>query len=149
MQFPTPESISGCELYMSKEEGVNYQVKSALDFCLSDSALLDEVYLVDFHRLTVMFAQLQSTYWKNQESQKHVLEFFAQITLSKECDLYIGFKTGVAEICGIASYSKDELLISDIVSLRDDINMKHTFVSTLLDKFNTIEPSYTTVITSN
>ncbi|WED29202.1 hypothetical protein L3V77_17360 [Vibrio sp. DW001] len=97
-----------------------------------DESLIDDVFLVDFHRLTVMFAQLQSSFWSDKSDQNYVLEFFAQIALSQDHNLYVGFKDGQATVCGMATMSEHTLLISDLVSLKNDQTVIEHFVSKLV-----------------
>ncbi|MDB1126198.1 flavodoxin [Vibrio algarum] len=116
VDFPTPESILGRDLYIEREKSTQYRELASLNTEHQIESVLDEVYLVDFHRLTIMFAQLQSKFWLETKEQNHVLEFFAQIVLSESHDLYVGFKSTHAIICGIATRSNQELLISDLIS---------------------------------
>lgn len=132
VNFPTAESILGRDLYIAREKQVQYVEIAATEMETLDPSLLDDVYLVDFHRLTVMFAQLQSTLWSDKSAQNYVLEFFAQIALSQDHDLYIGFKDGQATVCGVATMSDHTLLISDLVSLKSDQTVIQHFVSKIV-----------------
>ncbi|UGA57157.1 hypothetical protein [Vibrio sp. VB16] len=132
VSFPTPESILGRDLYIAREKQVQYIEIIASEIEILDESLIDDVYLVDFHRLTVMFAQLQSSFWSDKSDQNYVLEFFAQIALSQDHNLYVGFKGGQATVCGMTTVSDRTLLISDLISLKNDQTVIQHFVSKLV-----------------
>jgi len=134
VDYPTPGSLLGRELYVEREKNIQYGEIQRKDVEAVDNALLDDVYLVDFHRLTVIFGQLQSTFWRDEKSQKLVLEFFAQITLSDKHKLYIGFKNGTAIVCGLSSYAEDNLLISDLVSLNNDTAVRWLLIQYIIEQ---------------
>lgn len=128
VEHPTPESIVGRELYCAREASVRYGPPPVSGQLTSSERRLDEIYKVDFHRLTIQFAQLQANWWENAADRAHVLEFFAQIILSAEHDLYLGFKDGQAVISGLASFDGSQLLISDIVEFGAQSHKAH-FIS--------------------
>ncbi|MDV7103459.1 hypothetical protein R3X26_03455 [Vibrio sp. TH_r3] len=133
--FPTPESILGRDLYVKHDNTIRYKPLD-LDDRL-DSSLLDALYLVDFHRLTVMFSQLQALRWENQREQEYVLEFFAQIILSDQHDLYVGFKNNKAIISAIVTKEPlGHVLISDVASLTSQSCLTNLFYSKVIEQYN-------------
>ncbi|WP_413283255.1 hypothetical protein [Vibrio sp. MA40-2] len=133
--FPTPESILGRDLYIKHENTISYKLLDVDDGL--DSSLLDDLYLVDFHRLTVMFSQLQALQWEDKREQEFVLEFFAQIILSDQHDLYVGFKNNQAIIGAILTEDKlGHLLISDVASLTHHCCLTRLFYSKVMEQYN-------------
>ncbi|MCK6263885.1 flavodoxin [Vibrio sp. ZSDE26] len=115
VKYPTKESLEGKALYEQRISSVEYDKwdsSASYDKPLFD---VENVYRVDFHRLTVMFSLLQSSQWKGEKQQANVLEFFTQIILSPPCELYIAFLDGEPSAAAIVTESDDTLLISDIV----------------------------------
>jgi len=134
--FPTEESIKGKELYLEQQQKATY-TEYGVEPDKSHSAYIDDIYLVDFHRLTVMFAQLQAQLWPEPEEQAWVLEFFAQITLSDQHPMYLGFSNGKPVISALVTEIEGELLISDVVSTSDVDDIKLLFAHQLLEIINT------------
>ncbi len=133
VNYPTPESIQGRDLYLEREKSACYVMKP-VNVKTFDQNLIDDFYLVDFHRLTVMFAQLQSSYWAEPKEQASALEFFAQIILNEEHPIYVGFKKGIPVICALVTLSKCDFLISDIVTNSTEPEIKELFESMLAEK---------------
>ncbi|WCE32584.1 flavodoxin [Vibrio sp. SCSIO 43137] len=134
--FPTAESIKGRELYLQQQQKAQY-TEHGVKPEKSPSAHIDDIYLVDFHRLTVMFAQLQAQLWPEPEEQAWVLEFFAQITLSDQHPMYLGFSNGKPVISALVTEMEGELLISDLVSVTDVEDIKPLFAHQLMEIMNT------------
>lgn len=135
VDYPTPESILGRDLYIGRELAIQYREWPLTQMEPLIGPLVDEVFLVDFHRMTVMFAQLQSWFWKDEKAQNHVLEFFAQIDLTDKHDLYVGFINGQPIICCIATWSANELLISDLVSKQPNEAVIVSFVQSVYSRY--------------
>lgn len=134
--FPTAESLKGKQLYLEQQQKATY-TEYGVETDKITSAHIDDIYLVDFHRLTVMFAQLQAQLWSEPEEQAWVLEFFAQITLSEQHPIYLGFSNGKPVISALVTEMDGELLISDVVSTSDIADIKPLFARQLLEIFNT------------
>lgn len=110
--FPTAESIKGRELYLS----LNAQQSVApLTFSAQHHIHLDSIYLVDFHRLTIMFALLQASRCLQEEQQALLVEFFTQIIYSAPCSLFLGFVDTKPVAAALLTEAEHSLLISDIV----------------------------------
>ncbi|MGO1298711.1 MAG: hypothetical protein ACTMIA_15610 [Vibrio sp.] len=111
VEYPTPESLRGRARYQSLIE------MQVIEPCQSSPVSLsgDDLYLVDFHRLTILFAMLQSQRVEGDVPQAELLEFFAQIILSKPCELYVGFCDGQPCAAAIVTEYHQEWLISDCV----------------------------------
>jgi len=113
VEFPTPESLKGRAIYQSlcEENTVTPLIQSVQETGIN----LDEIYLVDFHRLTVMFSLLQASRGRDEQEQNYLLEFFTQIIFSEPCYLYVGFKQAEPVAAALITQSENELLVSDIV----------------------------------
>jgi hypothetical protein len=129
--YPTEESVKVRDLYLNACGNSVCQIFEPSPLAQS-TAYYDEIYLVDFHRLTVMFAQLQANQWQEAGHQVSILEFFAQIIISEQQPLYIGFKAGEPAACGLVTYLNDQLLISDVVAADGDPVHCELFVSQLI-----------------
>ncbi len=113
--YPTPESLKGRDLYLQRESSLRYLSTRVLPSGADNpETTVDEICLVDFHRLTVLYAQLFSSLWADEHSQSYVLEFLAQIQLNEEVQLYLGIKAGRPVACGLALQQGNQLLISDL-----------------------------------
>ncbi|OAJ95756.1 hypothetical protein [Vibrio bivalvicida] len=114
VEYPTKESIAGLALYKAKVATCEYEQLSEVP---QDKGVFgcDDIFLVDFHRLTVMFALLQARKWQQQAEKDLILEFLSQIIYSEPCRLYLGFKFGEAVAAAIVTQNEQTLLISDIV----------------------------------
>ncbi|HCE4527931.1 TPA: flavodoxin [Vibrio parahaemolyticus] len=115
VEFPTPESLKGRETYFQATNAQEYQIV-AKDSLLEGEANLqaDDIFLVDFHRLTIMFSILQSQRWEEQYDQEMIVEYLTQIILTPDFELYVGFKDGNPVGAAIASSYEDNTLISDV-----------------------------------
>ncbi len=115
VEFPTQESLQGRALYQNYLAQCQYHEVSPEDNV--DNVPCDEVYLVDFHRLTILFSQLQSKRWLDQDEQALVVEFLTQIILADDHQLYVGFSSGEASAVAIVSENEQQRLISDVLVL--------------------------------
>ncbi|MCG9580684.1 flavodoxin [Vibrio tubiashii] len=134
VEYPTKESIAGLALYKAKVASCQYE---QLESVTTESSVFgkDDIFLVDFHRLTVMFALLQARRWQNQADKDLILEFLSQIIYSEPCSLYLGFKAGEAVAAAIVTESEDASLISDIVVKDESAQLsKQDFVAALCVK---------------
>lgn len=113
VEYPTPGSIKGCELYFSRKEGTGCKPY----FCDLSADIPDglTIYPVDFHRLTVMFALIQANVFSDPVEQQSITEFLTQIIYSPPCTLYLGFFEDVPVLAGIVTQTSDAVLISDLV----------------------------------
>ncbi|MCF8777987.1 hypothetical protein LZU85_04165 [Vibrio sp. IRLE0018] len=112
-EFPTKESLAGLKLYrdsVEKRSTIELDVKA-----LATEEVTMEHYLVDFHRLTIMFAILQSKRWHCEADQALLIEFLTQIILSAEHDLYVSFVAGEPVGAAIVTHRDEQLLLSDVV----------------------------------
>lgn len=112
-EFPTKESIDGLQLY--QQSVANRSVVELDVTILKQTAIEMSHYLVDFHRLTIMFAQLQSRRWPQASQQALMIEFLTQIILSAEHDLYVSFVEGEPIGAAIVTRENERLLFSDVV----------------------------------
>ncbi len=145
VEFPTAESLKGRDIYFQTLEQQQYQVvdkKVLLDTEVDCRA--EELFLVDFHRLTIMFSILQSQRWDKQYDQEMVVEYLTQIILTPDFELYVGFKEGNPVGAAIVSQFQGNTLISD-VAVSDSIE-KTQFESDLAKRLNSEEKLCETII---
>lgn len=117
VEFPTKESLEGRQTYFLSLEEAEYDVLPDKLFIESARALQnDDIFLVDFHRLTVMFSVLQSQRWSTQHDQDMIVEYLSQIILDPDFELYVGFNDGEPVGAAIVSHYEGNTLISDIAS---------------------------------
>jgi hypothetical protein len=110
--FPTHESLLGRTIYQNKQIGRVSEPWSPLASVVSKT---DDIYLADFHRLTIGFALLQAEQYSDASEKNHIIEFLTQIIYSKPCELYLGFEKGVAVACAVVTRNNTDVLISDVV----------------------------------
>jgi hypothetical protein len=131
VQFPTKESLKGLELYKQVVSTREYEALTELP-SIETTFNSDDIFLVDFHRLTVMFALIQSSQWQNEFEQEMIVEFLTQIIYSEPCSLYLGFQSGEPVAAAIVTQTEQSMLISDVV-VKTDEDPTH-FVSALFGK---------------
>ncbi|WP_159737037.1 flavodoxin [Vibrio atypicus] len=136
VQYPTQESLAGRKLYLSSVEK-----RSIQPFTLTkeDNGFIsaDDIFLVDFHRLTVMFALLQSKRWTESSEQELIVEFLTQIIYSEPCELYIGFTEGEPTAAAIVTRTDSAILVSDIITTNEDAQQSaKQFAASLLHKLD-------------
>ncbi|MGX9416555.1 hypothetical protein ACXJY6_10435 [Vibrio sp. RC27] len=134
VEHPTKESLAGCDLYMEQEKHYLCEAWCPLPIL---PQYLDDIYLVDFHRLTVTFALLQAEKYDSDLDKGHIIEFLTQVIYSEPCELYLGYENGDPVACAIVTLKDNDLLVSDVVvkanSQFGDIN---NFVAQLHAKLN-------------
>ncbi|UUM32526.1 flavodoxin [Vibrio japonicus] len=134
VEYPTKESIEGRKIYLESVESAEC-FKIDPTQLPSGSYADDEIFLVDFHRLTVMFALLQSQRWQSKSEQELIVEFLTQIIYSEPCQLYIGFKNGEPSAAAMVTETGGELLISDIiVAANNSESEKRQFAASVIAK---------------
>ncbi|NOH81498.1 flavodoxin [Vibrio sp. RE86] len=135
VQFPTKESLIGLEVYKKAVESRQYK---RIEHNTGEQASFaqDDIFLVDFHRLTVMFSLLQSTQWHDSSDQDMIVEFLTQIIYSEPCALYLGFKSGEPVAAAIISQHEGSVLVSDVVVKSGDESETAAFVSAVLTKYD-------------
>ena len=134
VEFPTKESLKGREVYQESLKDKTYTKfeSQAFSYEPSDVFELDDVFVVDFHRLTVMFALMQAKRWQKENDQQMIVEFLTQIIYSEPCQLYLGFSGGEPIASGIVSRVDNEMLISDLFT--EDESKRNAFIAALLEK---------------
>lgn len=129
VDYPTKESLKGRELYFSRYNSTQLfdydQISASANF------IAENIFKVDFHRLTVMFSLLQSTLWPASDDQELIVEFLSQIIYAAPCDLYLAFEQGTPVAAAIVTCVEGRGLISDIAT-HVDID-KHGFVVSLAE----------------
>lgn len=136
VKYPTAESIKGRDLYLKEQQDKHYTQISLSEFHASlsgdASRVVDEVHLVDFHRLTIMYALTMASSWHDEQENAFLLEFFAQIILSDDYPLYVGFKQGKAVACAITHQLNDVMLISDVTFINSKDGHKQNYIAAVL-----------------
>ncbi|NLS13434.1 hypothetical protein HGP28_11070 [Vibrio sp. SM6] len=114
VEFPTPESLTGRAIYQTDMVERTVKPIDSLIAVSSDKRNV-ELYLADFHRLTIMFALQQAKRWASASDHDFVVEYLTQIILSPEHELYVGFESGEPVGAAIVTQTETQLLISDLV----------------------------------
>ncbi|MGP8306823.1 flavodoxin [Vibrio sp. YIC-376] len=135
VEFPTPESLKGREIYFQSLEKQTYQVVEKHTLLMGDSECkAEDIFLVDFHRLTIMFSILQSQRWDAQYDKDMIVEYLTQIILTPDFELYVGFLEGTPVGAAIVSQFGGNTLISD-VAVSDSLE-KSQFISDLAKRLD-------------
>lgn len=135
VEYPTKESLAGRALYKAHIELKQYETLDATTFAsFSEAFASEDIYLVDFHRLTVMFALLYSKQWSLDDDQQMIIEFLTQIIYSEPCELYVGFQNGEPVATGILTRHNGQILVSDVTTLVNRHEDKMNFAKSLLAK---------------
>lgn len=111
-EFPTKESLEGLALY---QRSLSERTLQPLSCSLERSGNELEHFLVDFHRLTILFSILQSKRWASEAERALIVEFLTQIILAPEHALYVSFSAGEPVGALMLTYGDDQLLASDII----------------------------------
>ncbi|MDW6004610.1 hypothetical protein [Vibrio mangrovi] len=117
VEFPTPQSLVGRKLYLDSVKECTYQ---EIEECEFSGVRPQDVFRVDFHRLTVMFAQLQARQYADSDAKEAIIEFFTQIIYSPPCELYLGFENGEPVAAGILTRTEQAVLVSDLFVLESN-----------------------------
>ncbi|AMG02025.1 hypothetical protein [Vibrio mimicus] len=142
VEFPTAESLEGRDIYQSLSQQA--QVTSFQPQA-SDEQLLQDIYLVDFHRLTVWFALLQATRSSDKYQQERLVEFFTQIIYSPPCQLFLGFHLGEPVAAGMVTEHEGNVLFSDlVVKANTPYGDREQFAHALYAKWNAVAASEAT-----
>ncbi|MBR9787394.1 MAG: flavodoxin [Vibrionaceae bacterium] len=145
VEFPTPESLKGRDIYFQTLKQQQYQIVDKESLLGRETECkTDDIFLVDFHRLTIMFSLLQSQRWGKQYEQDMVVEYLTQIILTPDFELYVGFKDGNPVGAAIVSQFQGNTLISD-VAVSDSI-AKSQFESDLAKRLHNEEKLCGTII---
>ncbi len=146
VEFPTSESLKGREIYFQalKEKAYQEVEKSTLLMGEAEFNTAD-IFLVDFHRLTIMFSILQSHRWHDKYEQEMVVEYLTQIILSPDFELYVGFRDGNPVGAAIISHFEGNTLISD-VAVTDPLEQKQ-FIADLAKRLDSDKKLCSTIIT--
>ncbi len=135
VEFPTPESLRGRSVYKNLCDSSTTSVFEPSEFAKSYN--LDDIFQVDFHRLTVMFSILQASRGENEQQQNDLVEFFTQIIFSEPCALYVAFHQSEPVAAAIVTEWEDQLLVSDIVIKSSEVcSSKEQFAASVIDKWN-------------
>lgn len=133
VEFPTKESIAGRNVYQQALEKNRYR---SLQPVQSTTYNLNDLFVVDFHRLTIMFSLLQSKRWELQSEQELIVEFLTQIIYSQPCDLVLGFNNGEPVAAAIVTRYENDVLISDVVVTQEQQDDRKSFIDGLMVKFS-------------
>ncbi|MDV6250212.1 flavodoxin [Vibrio sp. EA2] len=145
VEFPTPESLKGRDIYFQTLKQQQYQTVDKDALLTSEAECkTDDIFLVDFHRLTIMFSILQSQRWDKQYDQEMIVEYLTQIILTPDFELYVGFEDGKPVGAAIVSQFEGNTLISD-VAVSDSI-AKSQFESDLAKRLDSEEKLSETII---
>ncbi|USD66974.1 flavodoxin [Vibrio sp. SCSIO 43136] len=129
VEYPTKESLQGRDLYLSRQ-----QTAHAVEYKnpLHPDDIEMEIYVIDFHRLTIMFAMLQAKFWQAESEQSLIVEFLTQIIFDENHPMYIAFAEGEPCACALTTPGDGIVLISDLWSL--DPAHEAAFIAQLFDR---------------
>ncbi len=145
VEFPTSESLKGRDIYFQALKTKEYQVVEKDSLLLGEDKFSSvDIFLVDFHRLTIMFSILQSHRWHDKYEQEMVVEYLTQIILSPDFELYVGFQEGNPVAAAIISHFEGNTLVSD-VTISGELD-KQQFVSALVKRLNSEQNLCDTII---
>lgn len=140
--------MKGRDVYFKTLEKATYQVVNKDTLLESDSEFNpDDIFLVDFHRLTIMFSILQSQRWEQQYDKDMIIEYLTQIILTPDFELYVGFKSGVSIGAAIVSHLEGNTLISDVAV--SESKYKSSFVADLAKRLSTEQKLLDSVVIEN
>jgi hypothetical protein len=140
VEYPTQESLIGRAIYQQHQTERRCEPWSPI---ASPEGNHGDVYLADFHRLTIAFALLQADQYLDESDKSHIIEFLTQIMYSEPCELYLGFEKGRAVACAIITRSSGQVLVSDIVVKNGSQFVDaEGFASLLIDKLTIDTDSY-------
>ncbi len=145
VEFPTPESLKGRDIYFQALKQADYQLVDKSFLLEGESEYkAEDIFLVDFHRLTIMFSILQSQRWVNPHEQEMIVEYLTQIILTPDFELYVGFVEGNPAGAAIVSQFEGNTLVSDIAV--SGASNKSQFISSLAAKLNSDHKLCETII---
>lgn len=145
--YPTPQSLDGRDLYLKAEQTKQYIQTQYSQ--LATPKWVDDIVLVDFHRLTIMFAILQASQWsEHPEQEKLVIEFLTQIILSDDYQLYLGLLDGEPVAGAITRFDSQEktLLVSDVTVSANNADKSQFFIADIAQFLQTAAQDIQTVI---
>ncbi|WP_165313792.1 hypothetical protein [Vibrio ziniensis] len=133
VEFPTPESLKGRAIYQAicESSKITPMARNIEGIGINS----DDIYLVDFHRLTVMFSLLQASRGCNEQEKHYLLEFFTQIIFSEPCYLYVGFNQSEPVAAALVTHFENELLVSDIVIKDPSYGSNEQFAQAVTNKW--------------
>ncbi len=135
VEFPTPESLRGRSVY--KKLCANTKVTTFVPSEYGETFNLDDIFQVDFHRLTIMFSILQALRGQTEQEQNDLVEFFTQIIFSEPCSLYVAFYQAEPVAAAIVTEIEGQLLVSDIVIKSAEIcPSKEHFAASIVNKWS-------------
>ncbi len=145
VEFPTSESLKGRDIYFQALEQQNYQLVDKNTLLKTDSVFkAEDLYLVDFHRLTIMFSILQSHRWDDKHDQEMIVEYLTQIILTPDFELYVGFQDGNPVGAAIVSQFEGNTLVSDVAV--SGAFEKNQFIADLAKRLNSEQKLCETII---
>jgi hypothetical protein len=127
VDFPTPESVKGRDIYLNQE------VRVPEEYNYVSSTLADNVSILQVteHRLTIRWAMTVAKQWDAEYD--HVLEFLTQIDLCDDYQLFIALDGMLPIGACLTQISEKVMFVSDvsITSHALDIN---EFLSVVMEQ---------------
>ncbi|MDC0612691.1 hypothetical protein OAP63_18310 [Vibrio sp.] len=121
VEYPTKESVEGFQIQLTHSELCDVIEYSPIT--MNDTVLFD-VFPVNFHRLTVYFAVLQSKMYPLTTDQEKVIEFFTQIIYSEPCSMYLGFRNSQPVFAAMVTVQEDSILVSNLVCVDPSVSQE-------------------------
>lgn len=117
VEFPTPESIKGRDIYLSQ----NKTIPSEHSFVHASIPEGMFVLPVTEHRLTIRWAMMVAHQWKKEYDE--VLEFLTQIELSEQYQLFVVLNGMMPVAACLSQVIDDTLFVSDVVIMDEHLEM--------------------------
>lgn len=142
VDFPTPESVKGRDIYVN-QVAINPEEYKSTPSDLSDTI---SVLQVTEHRLTIRWAMTVASQWKDETEYSHVLEFLTQIDLCDEYQLFVALDGMKPVAACLSQISENVMYVSDVVLTSNDININSFLSSVLEQQSNLTGDSFTSCI---
>lgn len=111
VEYPTKESLIGRDLYLEKTNVSCFEPITVME---GQDEISDVILPVTFHRMTILFALLQSEQFHDDAQSADVIEFLTQIIYGEPCQLFLAFEHGEAVAAALVTTQENRSLISDV-----------------------------------
>ncbi len=127
VEFPTPESVKGRDVYLNQET-LNSEEYSYISSDFADNI---SVLQVTEHRLTIRWAMTVASQWNVEYDD--VLEFLTQIDLCDDYQLFVALD-GMKPIAACLSQVADNVMYVSDVAITSDVLDRNGFLSAVMEQ---------------
>ena len=127
VEFPTPESVKGRDVYLNQET-LHSEAYTYLSSELADNI---SILPVTEHRLTIRWAMMVASQWDTEYDD--VLEFLTQIDLCDDYQLFVALD-GMKPIAACLSQVADNIMYVSDVALTSDFLDINGFLSAVMEQ---------------